>query len=332
MVNQDELNKWVSAIQKVDRIALSKAITLIESLKPEDRNTASLLLKKLVPNHSNTLRIGITGPPGAGKSTLIEALGLHIIQQGYRVAVLSIDPSSAITKGSILGDKTRMNKLSLETKAYIRPSPAGEHLGGVAQRTRESIWLCEAAGFDFILVETAGIGQSEYQVSTMTDLTILMTLSGAGDDLQGIKKGIMEWADIIVLNKVDDETDLKVIASYKDLVVASHFAESRIPGWDRKILKTAALHHKGIDQLFSEIESFKSRFSENQFIQSNRTHQLISYYHDLLKIKLLDTLISRPEIQKYIGETEKNLLRLEISPEEAADISIRFIFALFNNQ
>lgn len=329
MINQDELKNWVLKIQNADRIALSKAITLIESQKPEDRPIANSLLKALSLDQSNTLRIGITGPPGVGKSTLIEALGLHIISQGYSVAVLSIDPSSAITKGSILGDKTRMNKLAVETKAYIRPSPTGEHLGGVAQRTRESIWLCEAADFDFILVETAGIGQSEYQVSTMTDLTVLMCLTGAGDDLQGIKKGIMEWADIIVLNKVDDEKDAKALVSYKDLIVASHFSESRIAAWDRKILKISSLYNKGIDALFKEIQSFKSLVYENHFIKKNRTQQLTSYYHDLLRIKLLDEVLRNPDVLRYIDETEINLLRLEISPEEAADVSIKFIFALF---
>lgn len=329
MINQDELKNWVSKIHEGDRIAIAKAITLVESQKPDDRRLANALLKKLEFRASETLRIGITGPPGVGKSTLIEALGIHLIKQGYAVAVLSIDPSSSITKGSILGDKTRMNKLSAEAKAFIRPSPTGEHLGGVAQRTRESIWLCEAAGYDFILVETAGVGQSEYQVSTMTDLTMLMCLTGAGDELQGIKKGIMEWADIIILNKVDDEKDAKALASYKDLMTASHFTESRIEGWSRRIVKTSALHNKGIDQLFNEIQSFKSMMYEHQIIQQARTRQLTDYYRDLLKIKLVDEVLSNPKVLQHISETEKNLLRLEISPEEAADISIRFIFALF---
>jgi LAO/AO transport system kinase len=329
LISQKEIKNWISKIQNGDRIAVSKAITLVESQKSEDRTVANSLLKGLDFSKTNSLRVGITGPPGVGKSTLIEALGLHLIHQGYRIAVLSIDPSSAITKGSILGDKTRMNKLSAEPGAFIRPSPTGEHLGGVAQRTRESIWLCEAAGYDFILVETAGVGQSEYQVSTMTDITILMCLTGAGDDLQGIKKGIMEWADIIILNKVDDEKDSRALASYKDLITASHFTESRFEGWSRRIIKTSALHNKGIDLLFKEIQSFKSIMYEHQIIQQARTRQLINYYRDLLKIKLLDEVLSHPKVQKFIGETEKNLLRLEISPEEAADISIRFIFALF---
>jgi LAO/AO transport system kinase len=313
-------------------LALTRAITLVESQKSEDKIAARGLLKELKFNPTGSLRIGITGPPGAGKSTLIETLGLFMIQKGYRVAVLSIDPSSALTKGSILGDKTRMNKLALEEKAFIRPSPAGEHLGGVTQRTRESIWLCEAAGFDFILVETAGIGQSEYQVSTMTDLTLLLTLAGAGDDLQGIKKGIMEWADIIALNKVDEEKDNKALTSYKDLIVASQFANSRIEGWTRKILKISALYEKGIAELFAEIQAFKNHLEKSQQLNRNRTSQLINYFHDLFKIKLLDETLSNPLVQKQISETEKRLLHLEISPEEAADLTIRFIFAHFNKQ
>ncbi len=330
MLNQTQLEEWVVNIQDGDRNALSKAITLIESQKPPDKLIAKELLNLIRAANNQSLRIGITGPPGVGKSTLIESLGLYCIEKGFSVAVLSIDPSSAITKGSILGDKTRMLKLSQQANAYIRPSPTGIHLGGVAQRTRESISLCEAAGFDFIFVETAGIGQSEYQVSTMTDLTVLMTLAGTGDELQGIKRGIMEWADILVIHKVDEDGDRNTLQAYNDLVAASHYAENRIPGNSRKILKISSLNHRGIDQLFDCIINLKALIEQDEYKQKYRIRQLREYFYDLLKIKLLDEILQKADIQEYLLETEKKLLGLDLSPEDAAEISRDFIFANFN--
>ncbi|MEL0204371.1 MAG: methylmalonyl Co-A mutase-associated GTPase MeaB, partial [Halieaceae bacterium] len=191
------------AILTGDRRALAKAITLVESQRPQDVETAQTLLKALLPHTGNSIRIGITGVPGVGKSTFIEAFGQHVIEQGHRLAVLAVDPSSPVAGGSILGDKTRMEALSREEAAFIRPSPAGRALGGVAFKTRESLLLCEAAGFDIILVETVGVGQSEHQVAGMVDFFLLLMLPGGGDELQGIKKGILELADAIVVNKAD---------------------------------------------------------------------------------------------------------------------------------
>lgn len=332
MYTPEAMISWSDSIKKGDRNGLSKAITLIESQKPEDRLVANQLIRQIGSLDANSFRIGITGPPGAGKSTLIETLGLSLIHQGHKVAVLSIDPSSAITKGSILGDKTRMQNLAIEPNAFIRPSPSGNQLGGVARHTRESIWLCEAAGFDYILVETAGIGQSEYLVSTMTDLTLLINIPGSGDDLQGIKKGILEWADIIVLNKADDDKDIRLNTSYKDLLVASQFTQSKYSGWNRKILKISALYKKGIDELLTEIENFKTYINENQAIKKYRQEQLVAYFHQNLIDKLWESLENKPELTEFLIQTEKNILRLEISTEEATDISLGFIFALFNKK
>ena len=332
MYTPETLSTWIASIRSGDRNALSRAITLIESQLPEDRIIATELIHQMGSLNLNSFRIGITGPPGAGKSSLIETLGLHLIRQNYKVAVLSIDPSSALTKGSILGDKTRMQNLAVEPNAFIRPSPTGNQFGGVARHTRESIWLCEAAGFDYILVETAGIGQSEYLVSTMTDLTILISLPGSGDDLQGIKKGILEWADIIVINKADDDKDNRLIASYKDLLVASQFTQSRYPGWDRKILKISALYNKGIDSLVQEIEKFKLYIKENQAIKTIRQQQMVDYFNQNLKDKFWETLEQNPELSAFLIQTKKSILHREISPEEATDISLAFIFALFNKK
>ncbi|MBK9107274.1 MAG: methylmalonyl Co-A mutase-associated GTPase MeaB [Saprospiraceae bacterium] len=321
-----QIENWLKSIQSGDRLALSKAITLVESHKSEDRLTATQLMKGLSTSH-HSLRIGITGPPGVGKSSLIEHLGLHIIEQGHKLAVLSIDPSSGLTLGSILGDKTRMSVLSQSDQAYIRPSPTGDQLGGISKNTREAIRLCEAAGYDYVIVETAGIGQTEYLVSTMVDLTILLHLPGAGDDLQGIKRGVMEWADILAIHKADDPKDPKVLQAIGDLKLAMHFLETKTSGWERKLLTVSSLKKTGIKELWQCILVYQKHIIENGYMLKGRNEQMIKAFRQILQQQIWNAIIQTKDIAKHIGETEKNIYSLNLTPEEAVILTQDYIFA-----
>lgn len=327
MFDKDHIEEWHKELKSGNRLALSKAITLVESQKPEDQLTAKELLQKC-RNHSKlAFRIGMTGPPGAGKSSLIEVLGLKMVEAGNAVAVLSIDPSSAKTKGSILGDKTRMAALSISEKAFVRPSPTREFLGGVTRYTRECIMLCEAAGYDFIIVETAGIGQTEIVVSKMTDLTILMVLPGSGDVLQGIKKGVMEWADILVLNKADNPKDPIIINSHRDLLSAIQMQTPKTSFWTTKVIKTSCVTGAGIDELLKLIlEFFNQLKSSGQIIQM-RDNQRVDYFENLCEQAVLSRIFTQMEVSNYYNEIKNKLKNNEILPEEAVDLIIAFIFA-----
>ena len=251
-----DLDKLSDAIRTGSRTALSKGITLVESLREEDRRSAQDLLAALLPFSGNSIRIGISGVPGAGKSTFIEAFGSLLCSMGRKVAVLAVDPSSEIAKGSILGDKTRMNELAANEKAFIRPSPSGGNLGGVARRTRESIYLCEAAGFDTILVETVGVGQNETAVHHMVDLFLLIALAGSGDELQGIKRGITELADIILVNKADGENLPRAKAARQDLIRAMHFLPERENKVPVEVFLCSSLEKTGLSEIWQAIEGF----------------------------------------------------------------------------
>ncbi len=271
-----------------DRAALARAITLVESRAPKHRAPARELMQAILPDTGGALRVGLTGVPGAGKSTFIEALGMMLCERGKKVAVLAVDPSSSRTGGSILGDKTRMEDLSRHENSFIRPSPSGDSLGGVAARTREALLLCEAAGYDVILVETVGVGQSETAVRTMTDFFLLLQIAGAGDELQGIKKGVIELADAIVVNKADGDNALRAQQAKVEYTKVLHFLHPFTPGWKPKALTCSALHAEGIEQVWNLIESFRDQLTESGVFEERRSEQNVDWFHSLLNAAVME--------------------------------------------
>ncbi len=310
------------AIRAGQRRALAKAITLVESQRPQDRDASQSLLNTLLPHTGNSIRIGITGVPGVGKSTFIESFGLHLIAQGHRVAVLAVDPSSPIAGGSILGDKTRMEQLSRREEAFIRPSPAGSALGGVALKTRESMLLCEAAGFDVILVETVGVGQSEHQVAGMVDFFLVLNLPGGGDELQGIKKGIIELADAIVINKADGDSE--TIARTTRLHYQSALSLLKHPGeWEPKVLTCSALHNKGVAEVWEMIQQFQQLTEANGQIAGKRAEQNLAWMYQLVD-ELLRINIKRNEnVRDLLPQLESRVKNSQLTPLAAATQIIR---------
>jgi LAO/AO transport system kinase len=284
------------AVRRGERRALARAITLIESTRLEHRATAEALLAALLPHTGNSVRVGISGVPGVGKSTFIEAFGLHVIGQGHKVAVLAIDPSSQRTGGSILGDKTRMVDLSRDPHAFIRPSPAGSTLGGVARRTREAMLVCEAAGFDVIVVETVGVGQSETAVADMVDLFLLLLLPAGGDELQGIKKGIMELADVVVVNKADGDlatTARHTVADYRHaLTLLRHGGAWRVP-----VLSCSAFHKTGIDTVWNTIGEHRAATEAAGIRASRRAEQARAWLWSEIRETLLDAFRRHPGVR-----------------------------------
>lgn len=300
-----------------DRRALAKGITLVESSHPRHRQQAEALLEAILPEAGKSIRIGISGTPGVGKSTFIEALGLQLIEQGHRLAVLAVDPSSPVAGGSILGDKTRMEELSRCPQAFIRPSPSGGELGGVAQKTRESLLLCEAAGFDLIFVETVGVGQSEYQVANMVDFFLVLMQPNGGDELQGIKKGILELADALVVNKADGP--LKHFAqqakrNYQqafDLVMPNSF-------WRPQVLTCSALSREGIAEVWQCISSFQQQAQAEDHIQHKRNQQNKAWMESLFQQLLLDRLQQQESFVTLKKDLESQVLKKTITPLSAA--------------
>lgn len=297
-------------IQKLlsgDRRTLAKAITLIESSRLDDSNEAQSLLKIILPYTGKSLRLGVTGVPGVGKSTFIESFGLNLISKGHKLAVLAIDPSSPISGGSILGDKTRMEKLSQENNAFVRPSPSSGFLGGVAQKTRESILLCEAAGFDYIIIETVGVGQSEYEVAAMVDFFMVLMLPNAGDELQGIKKGILELADALVINKADGDAINQAIQSLAQYQSVIDLVRNN-PNWKTRVMSCSALKNQNIELIHQMIIEFIAVHSKNDLLKNKRLAQNKNWF-----IKIIDELFSihlrsQPNLTKLKSSLELDVL------------------------
>ena len=314
----DSNESLAAAIKAGDRRALAKGITLVESTRSDHRQQAAELLETLMPATGNSIRIGISGVPGVGKSTFIEAFGNLLLERGHRVAVLAVDPTSAVTGGSILGDKTRMETLAFAKNAFVRPSPAGKTLGGVTRRTRESLLLCEAAGFDVILVETVGVGQSETAVADMTDMFVLLLLPAGGDELQGIKRGIMELADLVLVNKADGEQTNSANQTLADYRSALHFMKSRFASWQPQVLACSSLKNSGIAEVWQEVESFRSATTATGELQQHRAQQARSWMWSETAEALVADLKNHPAVKSLVPELEQAVLRGELPPTLAA--------------
>jgi LAO/AO transport system kinase len=315
--NKYNIQDYLKGLQQGNIAMLSRAITLIESTKVEHQQLASQLIDEILPLTGKSIRIGITGVPGVGKSTFIEAFGMHLIDQGKKVAVLAIDPSSSISKGSILGDKTRMEKLSVHPQAFIRPSAASGSLGGVTYKTREATLLCEAAGFDTIIIETVGVGQSETEVSHITDFFLLLMLAGAGDELQGIKRGIMEMADGLIITKADGTNTDKAKAARSEYARALHFLPPHPSGWIPEVKVCSSYNNSGIDDVAKMVEKYVDHQKTNGYFLQKRNDQNLYAFQRLLNEQLRQMLYARPGLKEEIVATENEIAANNISPYSA---------------
>ncbi len=312
-------NEYVEGILKGDVTILSQAVTLVESLLPEHQAIAQEVIEKCLPFTGNSVRIGISGVPGAGKSTSIDVFGLHVLEQyGGKLAVLAIDPSSERTKGSILGDKTRMERLSVHPKAFIRPSPAAGSLGGVARKTRETIVLCEAAGYDKIFVETVGVGQSETACHSMVDFFLLIQLAGTGDELQGIKRGIMEMADGIIINKADGDNIQRAELAARHFRNALHLFPATESGWEPRVLTYSGFYGLGIKEIWDMVYEYIDFVRQNGYFQYRRNEQAKYWMYETINNTLRDRFYQNPAIARAIEEMEQQVLRGELTSFAAA--------------
>lgn len=309
---------YVAGVLAGDRGVLSRAITLIESNAPRHFDLGQRIITRLLPHTGKAMRVGITGVPGAGKSSLIEALGCRLVAGGKKVAVLAVDPSSSISKGSILGDKTRMERLSREEGAFIRPSPSGGTLGGVSRKSRETMLLCEAAGYEVVLVETVGVGQSETTVRGMVDLFLMVALTGAGDDLQGMKKGIMEIADAIWVNKADGDNRQKALTARADFEQMLHYLRPSTPGWQSPALAVSAYTGEGLDEAWTMVERFFVTVKENGVFQSRRREQTLTWIDTMVDEYLQDLLHRDSEFLALRESSTRDVLGGRLSPTIAA--------------
>ncbi|MFV0566870.1 MAG: methylmalonyl Co-A mutase-associated GTPase MeaB [Flavobacteriaceae bacterium] len=314
---------YIDGVLNSDRVILSRAITVIESNLESDKLLAKQIMKGILPHSGKSIRIGITGVPGVGKSTFIEAFGKHLVNQGKKVAILSIDPSSQRSKGSILGDKTRMEELSNIEQAYIRPSASGDTLGGVANKTAESMLLCEASGYNVVLIETVGVGQSETAVHGMTDFFLLLMLAGAGDELQGIKKGIMEMADMIVINKADGDNMRMSELARVQYQNALHIFPQQESGWEPIVTKASALKNTGIDHVWEHILKYQDLVILNGYFTKNRNHQKIQWLYNTINDELKQLFYGNKNVKNQLPKLKEAIIKSEISPGEAAQDIIR---------
>ena len=302
-----ELEKLRDGIRARDRRALARSITLLESTRSSHRDQAESLLTALLPDVGKSFRIGITGVPGVGKSTFIEMLGLKAIEAGHRVAVLTVDPTSVVSGGSILGDKTRMEKLSSHANAFVRPSPSGGSPGGVARRTRESIYLCEAAGYDYVIVETVGVGQSELRVAQMTDFFLLLILPASGDELQGIKRGVMELADLILVNKADDDLQNAARRTVSSYTQAVQLMQPRVGGWQVPVLAVSALRDQGISETLDILDQFQIQYMGSGLTEEYRAEQSRHSLRQEVSDGLIDLCQQDPVIAARLKTLENDV-------------------------
>jgi len=323
---QPSASELISGILSGNRTALSRAITLVESTNLEHTEKATEIINGCLAHANKSIRIGITGVPGVGKSTFIEAFGTFLTSIGKKVAVLAVDPSSSISHGSILGDKTRMEELVKDENAFIRPSASGDTLGGVARKTRESIILCEAAGFDTIIIETVGVGQSETAVHSMVDFFLLLKISGAGDELQGIKRGIMEMADSIVINKADGDNVKKANQAKLEFNRALHLFPPKPSNWQPKVTTCSAITKDGISEIWNTISDYFEMTKQSGFFQEKRNEQNQFWMMETINEQLKQNFYNQPEIISLLEQNKKSVQNDEISPFEAASELLKFYF------
>lgn len=312
------LDDYVDGITAGDRSVLGRALTLVESNRSDHIREAQELLSRLLPHTGEAYRIGITGVPGVGKSTFIEAFGKNLTDDHHRVAVLAIDPSSSVSGGSILGDKTRMPQLAADDRAFIRPSPSAGSLGGVARKTRESILVCEAAGYDVILVETVGVGQSESVAAELVDFFLVLMLAGAGDDLQGIKRGLLELADLLAINKADGENTAPAQSARAAYESALSLMRPPSPNWRPKVLTCSALENRGLGEIWSQIEEHRSVLGQTGELETRRRRQRVNWMWSMVRERLETALVENPEVKSILPDLEEQVLEGELTSTAGA--------------